>query len=138
MMYVANEINNTSIVWSSRVCRFVNSITASTVSVITPLRRTIPTLNTKNTIWRISANSVGFEPAIPVIKRLQTSASDHTATGANTKCFTRIYTEILFVRHLIQLSYLDKEGSSCSHVVLGMFWGYSAIDVSSLKLSGLD
>ena len=64
--------------------------------------------------------------------------SDHTATGTDTKCFIHIYIEFFLVRLIIQLSYLDKERSCCSHVVFGMFWVCNAINVSPPKLSGLD
>ena len=106
VLCVANEMNSSSIVWSSTDFWVVNGITASTVRVITHLPRKIPTLHAKNTIWRNSATSKGFEPSISVIMRLQISASDHTATDTDTKYFTHMYTEILFckTRNLVVIS----------------------------------
>ena len=97
-LYVSNELNSISIVWSITVFRIFNVITASTVSVITPLPRTVPTLYTKNALWRTSATSVGFKLAISVIKGLQSSASDHTPKGTDTKYFTRMYKEMLICK----------------------------------------
>jgi hypothetical protein len=58
--------------------------------VISSSQRAPPTQHTANTTDEHSCASVGFEPAIPAIKRLQSCASDLTTTG--TGCYMTLFT----------------------------------------------